>query len=317
MALGTEELIGGRWRLGSKLGAGAFGEVFLATDIENGEVVAVKFEKADVKHPQLYYENKIYKWLNAAGSWPIVGVPRRRYYCANTDYNMLVMDCLGPSLEDRLTQCRRRMSLKSVLMIGLQALRRVEFIHGKSFIHRDLKPDNILMGNGDESSILFVVDYGLAKRYRDHHTHQHIPYREGKHLTGTARYASINTHRGFEQSRRDDLESLGYVLVYLAKGELPWQGLRAGTKKQKYQKIRERKQRTSLHELNKDLPSQFLDYFRYVKGLAFEERPDYSYLRGLFRKAMDRKQLTDDGLFDWMDNSSALRTSRRSMTRRR
>lgn len=317
MALGTDELIGGRWKLGAKLGAGAFGEVFLATDVETGEMVAVKFEKNDVKHAQLYYENKIYKWLNASSPMRIVGVPRRRYYGQSADYNMLVMDCLGPSLEDRLNQCRRKMSLKSVLMIALQALRRVEFIHGKSFIHRDLKPDNMLMGNGDDSHVVYVVDYGLAKRYRNPTTHEHIPYREGKHLTGTARYASVNTHRGIEQARRDDLESLGYVLVYLAKGELPWQGLRAPNKKQKYQKIRDKKQRTSVHELCRDLPSQFLDYFRYVRAMGFEARPDYSYLRGLFRKAMEKKGVVDDGIFDWMDGASAMHSSRRSLTRRR
>lgn len=303
MALGSNELIGGRWRVGAKLGAGAFGEVFLATDVQSGEVVAVKMEKAGGRHPQLYYEQKIYKWLNASDP-PVHGLPRRRWYGENRQYNMLVMDCLGPSLEDRLNECRRRISLKSVLMIGLQALRRVQYVHTRSFLHRDLKPDNMLMGINDTVSTVYIVDFGLAKRYRDHSTYQHIPFKDGKHLTGTARYASVNTHLGMEQSRRDDLESLGYVLVYLYKGQLPWQGLRAANKKQKYAKISEKKQRTTSHELCRDMPSQVLEYFRYVKNLRFEDEPDYSHLRRLFRRAMERKGYVDDGIFDWMESSS-------------
>ncbi len=147
------------------------------------------------------------------------------------------------------------------------------------------------------------MNYSYAKKYRDRDTHEHIPYREGKRLTGTPRYASINALRGLEQSRRDDLESLGYVLVYLFKGKLPWQGLRASNKDEKYRMIGKQKQKISLRKLCKDMPRQFVDYFRYVKGLAFEEHPDYSYLCGLFRKAMDREGLVDDGAFDWMKKS--------------
>lgn len=309
MALDTEDLVGGRWKLGAKLGAGAFGEVYMATDVDTGEVVAVKMERMGNKHPQLLYENRVYKWLNNSSS-ELVGVPRPRFYGALGEYNVLVMDLLGPSLEDRLNECRRRLGIKSVLMIGIQAMRRIEFVHSKSFLHRDIKPDNMLMGNSDASTV-YLVDFGLAKRYRDHVTKQHLPYREGKHLTGTARYASVHTHLGIEQSRRDDLESLGYVLVYLFKGSLPWQGIRVANKKQKYAKIRDRKQNISLRELCKDMPSQMVEYFRYVRRLEFEDRPDYSYLRSLFRKALERKNVTDDGVFDWMESSSH-RSSRKS-----
>lgn len=308
MALDLENLVAGRWRLGAKLGAGAFGEVYMATDVETGEVVAVKMERVGNKHPQLLYENRVYKWLNSATE--VVGVPRPKYYGVLGSYNVLVMDCLGPSLEDRLNECRRRLSIKSVLMIGIQAMRRIEFVHSKSFLHRDIKPDNMLMGSHDTSTV-YLVDFGLAKRFRDHGTKQHLPYREGKHLTGTARYASINTHLGIEQSRRDDLESLGYVLIYLFKGALPWQGIRVANKKQKYAKIRDRKQNISLRELCKDMPSQMVDYFRYVRRLEFEDRPDYSYLRSIFRKALERRNVVDDGVFDWMESSSH-RSSRKS-----
>lgn len=323
MALGAGErgeLVNRKWRLGARLGAGAFGEVYQATDIETGEQVAVKMEKAGAKHPQLNYEQKVYRWLNASsttGARRVPGVPTSRWFGRHGESNALVIDRLGPSLEDRLTECNRRLSLKSVLMVANQALRRLEYIHGRLFLHRDIKPDNALMGTGAEQHVLYLVDFGLAKRYKDHRTHEHIPWRKDKHLTGTARYASIWTHEGIEQSRRDDLESLGYVLVYLAKGSLPWQGLRAANKKQKYEKILARKRAVSKPELCRDLPRQFVDYFHTVGQLEFEERPDYSYLRGLFRRAFENEHYVDDGVFDWMEPARAPSAGKRAFTQRR
>ena len=131
---------------------------------------------------------------------------------------------------------------------------RIEFIHGKNFIHRDIKPDNFLMGLGKKGNLVYAIDFGLAKKFRDNRTHQHIPYRENKNLTGTARYASINTHLGIEQSRRDDMEALGYIFMYFLKGAVPWQGLKAKTKAQKYEKISEKKLSTPVEELCKGAP---------------------------------------------------------------
>lgn len=169
----------------------------------------------------------------------------------------MVIDLLGPSMEDLFNFCGRKFSLKTVLMLADQMISRIEFTHAKNFIHRDIKPDNFLMGTGKKGHHVYLIDFGLAKKYRDHKTHVHIQYKDNKNLTGTARYASINTHLGIEQSRRDDLESLGYVLMYFNKGSLPWQGLKAGTKIQKYERISEKKMSTPVEVLCKGFPSKY------------------------------------------------------------
>jgi serine/threonine protein kinase len=222
-----------------------------------------------------------------------------KWFGSEGDYNVLVIDLLGPSLEDLFNYCGKRFSLKTVLMLADQMISRLELIHSRSYIHRDVKPDNFLIGAGTKKHICHVIDFGLAKKYQDPRNGRHIPYIEGKNLTGTARYASINTHLGIEQSRRDDMESLGFVLMYFLRGSLPWQGLKATTKKQKYQRILERKQATFPDQLCRGYPTEFRDYFAHCSSLGFEDRPDYRYLKKLFRDLFERNSFVDDGLFDW------------------
>ncbi|KAL0426853.1 UNVERIFIED_CONTAM: Casein kinase-like protein 2 [Sesamum latifolium] len=229
----------------------------------------------------------------------LAGIPNVRWFGVEGDYNVLVMDLLGPSLEDLFNFCSRKLSLKTVLMLADQMINRVEFVHSKSFLHRDIKPDNFLMGLGRRANQVYIIDFGLAKKYRDSSTHQHIPYRENKNLTGTARYASMNTHLGIEQSRRDDLESLGFVLMYFLRGSLPWQGLKAGTKKQKYEKISEKKVSTSIEALCRGYPTEFASYFHYCRSLRFEDKPDYAYLKRIFRDLFIREGFQFDYVFDW------------------
>ena len=144
-----------------------------------------------------------------------------------------------------------------------------------------------------------MVDFGLAKKYKDSRTKNHIAYREDKSLTGTARYASINAHLGIEQSRRDDMEALGYVMMYFLRGSLPWQGLKAGNKKQKYDKISEKKMSTPIEALCKGFPAEFAMYLNCCRGLRFEEAPDCIYLRQLFRILCRTLNLQYDYVFDW------------------
>ncbi|PPS01215.1 hypothetical protein GOBAR_AA19446 [Gossypium barbadense] len=289
-----DHVIGGKFKLGRKIGSGSFGELYLGVNVQTGEEVAVKLESAKTKHPQLYYESKLYMLLQGGMRvLHIAGIPHLKWSGVETDYNVMVIDLLGPSLEDLFNYCNRKLSLKTVLMLADQMINRVEYMHSKGFLHRDIKPDNFLMGLGRKANQVYVIDYGLAKKYRDLQTHKHIPYRENKNLTGTARYASVNTHLGIEQSRRDDLESLGYVLI------LPWQGLKAGTKKQKYDKISEKKVSTPIEVLCKSYPSEFVSYFHYCRSLRFEDKPDYSYLKRLFRDLFIREGYQFDYVFDW------------------
>lgn len=289
-----ETLIGRKYSLGRKIGSGAFGEIFIGTDVRTKEEVAIKMEKVKTNHPQLIYESKVYRHLYGG-----VGIPNIRWFGTEGDYNIIVLDLLGPSLEDLFLFCGRRFSLKTVLMLADQLIERVEYIHSKSFMHRDMKPDNFLMGLGQKANQVYVIDFGLAKKFQDPVTLRHIHFRANKSLTGTARYASVNTHNGIEQSRRDDIESLGYVLMYFLRGSLPWQGLKAANKKQKYDKICQKKIATPIESLCKSHPTEFALYFQHCKSLAFDDTPDYVYLKGLFQDLFKREGFKYDYVFDW------------------
>lgn len=298
-----------QFRLVRKIGSGSFGDIYLGINITSGEEVAVKLESTKARHPQLLYESKLYRILQGG-----VGIPHVRWYGQVREFNAMVMDLLGPSLEDLFNFCTRRLTMKTVLMLADQMIGNIEYVHNKNFIHRDIKPDNFVMGIGRNCNRVYLIDFGLAKKYRDSRTRVHIPYREDKNLTGTARYASINAHLGIEQSRRDDLESLGHVLMYFNRGSLPWQGLKAANKKQKYDKISEKKMSTPVEILCKSFPSEFVLYLNYCRGLRFDEAPDYMYLRQLFRILFRTLNYTYDYVFDWTmlkQKSSAIASSGR------
>eukprot|EP01022_Parablepharisma_sp_SALTPOND_P019638 TRINITY_DN338_c0_g1_i8.p4 TRINITY_DN338_c0_g1~~TRINITY_DN338_c0_g1_i8.p4 ORF type:complete len:345 (+),score=34.03 TRINITY_DN338_c0_g1_i8:584-1618(+) len=167
------------------------------------------------------------------------------------------------------------------------------------FLHRDIKPDNFVVGTGTSQNLIYILDFGLAKAFIDPSTNRHIPYRDGKLLTGTAKFVSINTHLGMEQSRRDDLEGLAYVFLYFMKGDLPWHGIRAENKAERYNKIMECKMSLTVEQLCHGIPAVFSKYLYYCRSLRFDETPDYSFLKDLFKEHYYRKEYDKGFQFDW------------------
>ncbi|ORZ08606.1 kinase-like domain-containing protein [Absidia repens] len=296
VAISASSIIGVHFKLGRKIGEGSFGIIYEGINLLNNHQVAIKFEPRKSDAPQLRDEYRTYKIL--AG---LPGIPSAHYFGQEGLHNILVLDMLGPSLEDLFDMCSRRFSVKTVAMLAKNMISRVQSVHERNMIYRDIKPDNFLIGKPStkQANNVFMIDFGMAKQYRDPKTKLHIPYRERKSLSGTARYMSVNTHLGREQSRRDDLEALGHVFMYFLRGSLPWQGLRAETNKQKYERIGEKKETTIVKDLCDGYPEEFGIYLQYSRRLGFEETPDYDFLRGLFTKVMINLGELDDGVYDW------------------
>jgi serine/threonine protein kinase len=259
-----------------KVGAGGFGEVFIAKDTANAEF-AVKVEPTASTAPQLEYEMKVYLMLRDV---PCVPKVRSFWEDVSTHKRFLAFQKLGPNLEE-CKQCLYKS--ERLLWVATRLVYNLKQIHAAGVLHRDIKPENILIGPEDDPTKIgretsfFFVDFGLSKVYINKDG-SHIPFLSDKKMSGTARYASLNLHRGRQQSRRDDLESLGYVFVYLYRGTLPWIGLRHSTSAKTSEVIGEMKASMSLEKLCEKCPPQLLQYLKYVRGLDFAQSPDYGYL---------------------------------------
>lgn len=289
----------GKFDINKKLGAGCFGEVYRGLNTETKEEVAVKFEDVSSGAPQLEHEATMLNILRQ----PVQpqGFAEYYYFGKEGQCHCLVMEFLGKSLEDRVQACNGKFSVKTTTLVAEQVLRRIEYLHSKGIVHRDIKPENFMWGVREKQHHLYLIDFGLSKRYYDK---KHVQLKQKLSLTGTARYASLNAHRGVEQSRRDDLEAIGHMLIYFLRGALPWSGLDARSKQEKYRKIKEKKESTKLNELCAGFPEAFEIYLTYCRNLGFKDRPDYNMLRKLFRDvrvnlAKEEKAPIEDHDFEW------------------
>ncbi|KAI8710911.1 hypothetical protein NCS52_01519800 [Fusarium sp. LHS14.1] len=282
------------YRVGKRIGQGSFGVVYEGIDLTSRRQVAIKFEPLHPKVPQLRDECRAYKKLVGCH-----GIPNVHYFGRHYLHNILVLDQLGTNLEDLFKSCGRTFTIKTMVSVGTQMISRLESLHENNYIHRDIKPENFLTGGSDASDKIFLIDLAMANEYRDGKSKKHIPYKEGRSLVGTPRYMSINTHLGREQSRRDDLEALAYVLIYFLKGRLPWQGIPDADKKRRDELIGKTKLAITVEELCKGCPTQVSAFLRHVRGLGFEDPPDYGHLRDLLTQALKESGEVYNGRYDW------------------
>jgi serine/threonine protein kinase len=277
-----------------KIGEGAFGTVFKAhKKSEPDKYYAIKVERHNIDS-RLEYEVEIYKKLEGE-----IGFPRIYEFKKTHKHNIAVMEYLGPTLEELFEFCNNKFSLKTTLMIGIQILNRIEKIHNMGILHRDIKPDNFLIGTGQMKNKIYLIDLGLSKYYIDRLSNTHIPYKSNSSFTGSFRFSSIRNHKGIEQSRRDDLESIGYMLIFFLKGKLPWQGLTASTKAKRSKQIYQVKKETSLEVLCEGIPKEFLLYMKYCTNLKFTQLPNYEILRNLFISLFKMSNYEMDYIYDW------------------
>ena len=287
-----KQLVFSKYKPVKKLGEGSFGKVYKAE--YNSQYYAIKFEDREEGQDLLQNEATIMSYLKGNPH-----IPKVRSYGFKGNYNILVMQLLDKSLED-IFNIRKKFSFKTGAMLGYQMLTVLQYIHEKHIIHRDIKPDNFVLGSGELNAYLYLVDFGLAKKYRSSKTLKQYPYIKKKKLTGTARYASIHAMEEMEQSRRDDLEAVGYVLMYFIRGNLPWQGLKLKSNEDRYKKILDKKKEVSTAELCSECPRIFFDYVDYSKKLGFAEEPNYElYKKKFLNYVVNIKKEKFDYIFDW------------------
>ena len=294
-------LIFKRYRLLKNIGEGAFGSVFLGINLKTNEKVAIKIEERKIPKPSLEREAYILYSLK------IPGLPKLITFGRNKKYNILVQELLGKSLYQIHNDYNKKFSVKDTCILAIQIINIIEIVHGKNYIHCDIKPQNILIGN-ENLNLIYLIDFGLAKKYRSDRGN-HVKFSVTKRIIGTPRFCSINAMRGIELSRKDDLESIAYMVIYFIKGNLPWQGLKIEDSEKRFKKITEIKKNSKTEELCKGLPKEIWEFYDYTKNLEFEENPDYDYMRGLFYNVLNNLNAENDIFFSWSnkdDNNKIL-----------
>ena len=257
----------------NRLGKGSFGEVYLAYDKNLKKKVACKIEECteDSKLVRLKHEFKMYKLLEKNG---VKCVPKvYNFFQVSDNFYILSMELMDSTLDSVFNDSGKQLDVPTVLKIGIQCIRALQRVHESGIIHRDIKPGNFVFDKKKQN--IYVIDFGLSRKYLDSKKN-HISLTTGRSLIGTARYASINIHLGLEPSRRDDLESLSYMLLYFLRGSLPWQGLKKG--KNGNDKIGEKKMCTTHQTLCDGFPECFTKMVVYCRNLNFAEIPNYDYL---------------------------------------
>ena len=239
--------------------------------------------------------NETYILLNIKG----YGIPEIITFGHSGKYKVLIEELLGKSLQDLYELNDNEIPLKDICMIAIQLLERIEYIHSKSIIHRNINPNNFLIGEKN-SSLIYIIDFANSKKYRSSRTGKHLKFNLNQKITGDFSFISINSMRGGEQSRKDDLESLGYMIIYLLKGFLPWKEFE--NKSNKLKKIYELKKKISLERLCRFLPDEIRMYMEYCKNLSFEQEPKYEYLKGIFKEILIKNQKINDNIFLWNKN---------------
>jgi len=293
-----ETLAQGRFQLKKKVGEGSFGMVYWGIDQKTQQKVAVKLEhQKSSAVGQLGNESRLMEVFAKPTRPP--GFTEIFYFGKEGNYAILVMDLLGLTLEGSIQACGGKCNYPTVAMMGEQCIQLLAYVHSKAIVHRDIKSENFMWGTGDKIHHLYVIDFGMSTRY---FMKRHVSMSTGKQLTGTARYASINAMRGCTQSRRDDLEATGHMLVYALRGHLPWSGLDAPTYKDKLKKICDKKAQLPLEELCKGSPPEFMNFLKYGRELPFEARPDYDGLVAMFRNLRQKTEPpTEDWHLQWLE----------------
>ena len=282
--------------LNRKIGNGSFGQIYQCLNVKTNEIYACKLESKNELNPQLYHESKIMKIMKNC-----TGFPACYIFCCTEQDKIIVMDYLGANLVTIMNKLpNKKYTVKTALMIMIQCLERLKSLHDKGIIHRDMKPENFVIGRKNKERAIYLIDFGLSKKYINDNN-IHISMKTDRNMIGTVRYISMNTHQGFEQSRRDDLESLIYIIIYFIKGELPWQKIKYKSKSEKYNRIFEMKKKTTENggELYENLPSEIQTIMEYILGLEFTEKPNYSMLKNAIEIILAKLNYTNDLQFDW------------------